>query len=286
MTKKSSQTSALSGDWLEKVLSRMGMGPKAMRIYLALLEFGTQPASTIARRTQVPRNTARFLLDELTEAGFVGKTYKANTQLYTPEQPKALIGRLEQERAKVNVEYGKKIELVKRNIEELKSQYKPKSTRPHVAFYEGKEGVISMYEGTLKSTETLRSFGCYDVMGSVFSDYFKSHHERRLERQIRVRRIHPDTPAGIAKAKSDKAELRESRLVPHKDYYFTPEILVYDNFLLMISWKELLGIRIESEEIATAFKVIFELAWKEADRTDPRKKRKEKIFTFDKKSRP
>jgi sugar-specific transcriptional regulator TrmB len=267
---------------IEKALRNIGLNEKGIQMYLLMLETGAQPASVLARRLGIPRNTARFVLDELAEAGFASKAFKANTQLYSPEKPKGLIDHLEQQRIKMNADYDKKIESVKTAIEELKNNYKPKSTKPHVAFYEGKEGVISMYENTLKSTETIRSLGNYDVLASVFSDYFKSHHARRMEKGIRVRRIHPDTPRGIEKAGQDRQELRESRLIPHGIYYFTPEILVYDNLSQMISWKELLGIHIESEEIATALKVIFELAWKEADRIDPRRQRGETIFTFEK----
>jgi sugar-specific transcriptional regulator TrmB len=269
---------------IEKVLQNIGLSEKGIRMYLMMLETGTQPASVLARRMGIPRNTARFILDELSERGFASKTYKANTQLYSPVKPKGLIDQLERQRAKMNLDTEKRIGVVKKAIQELRERYKPKSSKPRVAFYEGKEGVITMYENTLKSSETIRSFGCYDIMRSVFSDYFKSHHARRLKEGIRVRRIHPDTPQGVAKARLDQKELRESRLIPHETYYFTPEILVYDNHVLMISWKELLGIHIESEEVATTFKVIFELAWKEADRIDPRRKRGEPIFTFDEKN--
>ena len=39
------------------------------------------------------------------------------------------------------------------------------------------------------------------------------------------------------------------------------EIDMYDNKVMIASWKEKLGIIIESEEIADAMKKVFELAW-------------------------
>ncbi len=89
-----------------------------------------------------------------------------------------------------------------------------------------------------------------------------------------------DTKIGQQKAKIDKNELRESRLIPTEQYSFTPEIQFFDDKVIIASWKETLGIIIESQEISDSFKVIFELAWQEADRIDPRKKRGEKIFTL------
>jgi len=261
---------------IKNVLQSLGLTPKEIEVYLVTLELGTQPASVLARKVKIQRNTTRFILDKLVDKGWIRKATKANTQLYSPESPKRLISMLGRKKAEVDESYDQKIALVQKALEELQAHYHPQSTRPKVSYYEGKEGVISMYEGTLKSSEPIRSLGCYDVMRSVFSDYFKSHHARRLKENILVRRIHPDTPQGIAKSKLDKEELRESRLIPHKSYYFTPEILAYDNNFLMVSWKELLGIHIESKEIAEAYKVIFELAWKEADRLDMRRRQNKK----------
>mgnify|MGYP001377386454 CR=1 FL=1 len=42
---------------------------------------------------------------------------------------------------------------------------------------------------------------------------------------------------------------------------FTPDIEIYDNKVMIASWKEKLGIIIESQEISDAMKKIFELAW-------------------------
>jgi hypothetical protein len=74
--------------------------------------------------------------------------------------------------------------------------------------------------------------------------------------------------AGIERARHDKEEARESALVPIDKYYFSPEINIYDNKVMIASWKEKLGIIIESREIAEAMKTVFELAWAEAKRLD------------------
>ena len=68
--------------------------------------------------------------------------------------------------------------------------------------------------------------------------------------------------------KEDKNENRESAIVPEDKYYFSPEINIYDNKVMIASWREQLGIIIESEEISDAMKKAFELAWAEAKRQD------------------
>ena len=67
---------------------------------------------------------------------------------------------------------------------------------------------------------------------------------------------------------TDKYELRESALVPKDKYSFSPEIDIYDNKVMIASWKDKMGIIIESQEIADAMKKVYELAWAEAKRLD------------------
>ena len=256
---------------IQKVLESIGLNSKEILVYLTALDVGTQPASVISRRVNIPRNTTRFLLDKLTDKGLIKKSTRANTQLYTPEEPKNLIHLLERERVNANAVIDKKIEQLKEAMVEFETRHHPQSTKPKVTFYEGDEGLVKVYEDTLTSSETIRSFASFDDMHDVLSNYFKTYYSRRAENKILIRSIHPDTPLAREKTKNDKKEWRDSRLIPAKEYSFTPEIQFYDHKVVITSFQEKLGIMIESEEIYKAMVVAFELAWKEAGRLDKRK---------------
>ena len=258
---------------IKNVLQNIGLNEKEIEVYLVALELGTQPASTIARRIKIPRNTTRFLLDKLVDKGLIKKTKRANTQLYTPEEPKNLVNLLERQRVDLNVVIDTKVTQLKEVMAELESRYRPESTKPKVTFYEGGDGLIKVYEDTLRSSEPLRSFASFDAFHGVLPDYFKTYFNRRVKNKIMMRSIHPDTPLAREKTKNDKNEMRESRLIPSNTYSFTPEIQFYDNKVSITSLKEKLSIIIESQEIYEAMVVAFELAWKEATRLDPRFKK-------------
>ena len=98
--------------------------------------------------------------------------------------------------------------------------------------------------------------------------------KRRAGKGIAIRAIIPDTEAGLERKSFDKEEMRETALVPKNAFLFSPEINIYDNKVMIASWREKLGIIIESNEIADAMKKIFELAWVEAKRLDSDLKRK------------
>jgi hypothetical protein len=53
-------------------------------------------------------------------------------------------------------------------------------------------------------------------------------------------------------------------LVPAKDYDFSPEINIYNNKVLMVSWREKMAIIIESQEIADFHRKMYKLAWERA----------------------
>jgi sugar-specific transcriptional regulator TrmB len=258
---------------IETILQDIGLNGKEIRVFLATLEHGEQPASMISKQVQMPRNTTRFILDRLAEKGLVKTTLRANAQLYTAEEPQNLIYVLEKKRVDETSAIDKRIEALKEVMAELETHFGPDSTKPRVTFYEGDEGLVKVYEDTLTSTETLRSFASFDSLLGILPDYFKSYFERRTKKGIRIRSIHPDTPAARENIRNDNKVARESRLVPADQYSFSPEIQIYDGKLSITSLKEKLGIIIESREIYDAMAVAFELAWKEATRLDQRKKK-------------
>ena len=138
------------------------------------------------------------------------------------------------------------------------------SDRPKVRFYEGTEGVEQVYEDTLTSHETIRAYANVNEMHAALPDYFPKYYKRRTNKGIHIRAIVPSNEAGKERAGKDKEEARESALVPEDKVYFSPEINIYDNKVMIASWKEKLGIIIESKEIADAMKTIYELAWAES----------------------
>ena len=121
--------------------------------------------------------------------------------------------------------------------------------------------------------EPIRAYANVDDMHKALPKYFPHYYERRTEKGISIDAIIPQNTAGEKRAKLEKEELRESALVPPDKYYFSPEINIYDDKVMIASWREKLGIIIQSGEIADAMKKIYELAWAEAKRLNTGKNR-------------
>ncbi|MES2023338.1 MAG: helix-turn-helix domain-containing protein [Patescibacteria group bacterium] len=248
---------------LINTLQNAGLSDKETTVYIALLELGKGTVSQIARKAGINRTTGYDILDNLVSKNLISVSGKEPKQEYVAESPVHLREFIKREIAKKN-ETLKDIDSV---IPELKSMQNL-TGRPRVRFYEGMEGLREVYEDTLTATETI--LGCANIENAFtgFPGYFASYFKRRAAKGIFVRGIIPDTKGGRERKSLDKEENRESYLVPADKFNFIPEINIYDNKVMIASWREKLGIIIESSEIADAMKKIYELAWAEAKRLD------------------
>ncbi|MEK7617958.1 MAG: helix-turn-helix domain-containing protein [Patescibacteria group bacterium] len=246
-----------------KNLLSIGFSEKGASVYLALLELGKRTVSPIARKAGINRTTAYDVLDSLVGKGLVSVSGKEPLQEYVAESPDKIL-LLAQREIESKQQHLKQAENL---VPQLKSLHNI-SDRAKITFYEGKQGLEQVYEDTLTSHEQIRAYATYDDMEKALPGYFPKYFYRRAKKGIKIRAIFPHTEAGVKLAGQNKEQLRETAIVPIQDFYFTPEINIYDNKTMIASWKEKLGIIIESAEIADAMKKIFELAWAEAKRLE------------------
>lgn len=241
---------------IENLLKKAGFLEKEVAVYLTLLEMGRGVVSEIARRAGVNRTTGYVILDSLTGKGLVCVSGKKPKQEYMAESPENLRKYLHSE-----IESRKAITReLDGMLPEMTSLYR-KGDRPKVYFYEGTEGLKRVYEDTLTATEPIVAYATYDDMHKALPGYFPDYYKRRAKKGIFARGIVPATPLAYERLKEDRNEARELALVPSDMYTFSPDIEIYDNKIMIASWREKLGIIIESGEIADAMKKIFELAW-------------------------
>lgn len=247
---------------LPLTLRTLGFSEKEATVYVALLELGCGTVAEIARKAGINRTTGYDILDSLARKGVVNVSGKEPKQEYAAEPPEAVVQYLKREAEAAR----ERIEKAKYFLPQLRSVHSSQN-RPRIKFYEGTEGLKQVYEDTLTSTEPIRAYANAGEVHTGIPNYFPEYFKRRAARGISIRAIFPQTTAGIARSAFDEEEEREVAFVP-ASMSFSPEINIYDNKVMIASWKEKLGISIESAEIADAMKKIFELAWAEAKRLD------------------
>ncbi|MGC9968381.1 MAG: helix-turn-helix domain-containing protein [Minisyncoccia bacterium] len=242
-------------------LISIGFSAKEAEVYLALLDIGKGTVSQITRKAKLNRTTGYDILDKLVGLGLARISGKEPKQEYAVESPTGIENIVKNRIA----EASKNAEIMLKLIPQLSSIHNV-AGRPQIRFYEGIEGLKQVYEDTLTSHEPIRAWATVEDMYKGLPGYFPKYYKRRAAHNISIRAIVPRTEMGLELVKRDKEEARETALIPLDKFYFSPEINVYDNKIMIASWREKLGIIIESAEIADALKKIFELSWAEAKR--------------------
>ncbi len=241
---------------ISEVLIKAGFSKNESAVLLALFELGKGTVSQITRKAGLNRTTGYDILDSLVSKGLASVSGKEPKQEYLVESPDKILTMFEDELDETT----KKISDIKKIIPTLKSIHNV-AGRPRVRFYEGVDGLRDVYEDTLTSHEEILAFANVDQMHQGLTGYFPKYYERRAGKGISIRAIIPDSPIGRFRAGEDEKEKRTTILVPIDKYNFIPEVNIYDNKIMIASWREKLGIIIESAEIADAMKKIYELAW-------------------------
>jgi sugar-specific transcriptional regulator TrmB len=255
---------------LQESLREIGFSDKEAQLYLQLIHLGPQTASVLSRHTNINRTTIYDILDLLKGRGIVKSIKKRGSTSFQAMPPMELIRFLEREKEEAISKLEKQQKAVKSILPELLSLAHAETNKPKITFYEGEKGMREAYEDTLSSDGPILAYANVEEMHAGLPHFFPEYYHRRaMEHGIHIKAILPDNSASIERAKLDKKENRESVLVPKDDYGFSPEINIYNNKVLITSWKERLSILIESKEIADFHRKMHKLCWDRAKELAP-----------------
>ena len=244
-------------------LQNLDFSEKESNVYIALLTLGKGTVSEISRKAGINRTTGYDILGYLAEKGLISISGKEPRQEYIAESPTKITEYLKKQILDTEV----KINTAEQLVSDLALIYKHEN-RPKIRFYEGEEGLKNVYEDTLNSNVEILAYASVEDVHTGIDNYFPEYFKRRAKKGIPIRAIFPKTPLAVERKSYDEEEKRQSLLIPADKYSFSPEINIYNNKIMIASWREKLGIIIESAEIADAMKKIYELAWVRAKELD------------------
>lgn len=256
---------------LKEKLKNLGFSDNEAGVYVALLELGDSVVSEIAKKAELNRSTAYVTLEFLAKRGLVSISEEADkARLYKPTSPERLIQILAEEARKATelVEVAKNIVPDLQAVQQQNKAQEASSTKKYdIRYYEGLEGMKTVYEDTLTATETIRVYASVENTSLALPSYFPEYVKRRTEKGIETRVIFPNTEEATETVMGTikKAGQKGAFLVPKEEYAFSPEINVYDDKVAFLSFQEKYGLIIQSEELTGALKKIFEMSWKGAE---------------------
>ena len=187
---------------LESKLTKFGLSEKESVVYLALLELGTSTVSEVAKKTSINRSTSYVLLESLSRKGLVSISERHAARFFTAVPPERFIY-ISEERVREGQEL---LALANAILPQMRSLHKGVGVKPKIQFFEGEQGIKSIYDDTLTSSETIRAYASIDDMHAVLPGYFPEYYHRRAAKGIHIRAIFPDTPEARERMRHDKQE--------------------------------------------------------------------------------
>lgn len=245
------------------LLKEIGLTEKEAAIYQILLKLGVSPAKNVVLEAQMPRGTVYEILDQLADKGLVEKFDHKKKTHFRVKHPFTLKTYLENEVSKIK-QAENKLESV---LPDFLSLYNLTQNRLGVKFYEGKEGIKKLHSAILTEQKEILAYVYINKeVDKILDNFWQWYFKTRIKNNIYVRAITPNNEDGKKYQQKDEKELRETRLVPEAEFPFTIEKNICGDKVAYFSLKpeELIGVLVESKEIAKTEKSIFELAWRQS----------------------
>lgn len=241
-------------------LKHIGLSENEAKVYLAMLELGPSHVLEIAAKADINRPTAYVQIESLKKKGLISMQTKGKKQLYIAEDPDQFEFLIEREKKGLEQ---KQAEL-KEVLPELKELFNTTEDRPHVRFFEGKEGLERMQDLFLKSHgKEVVSISSSDDVFRVFPSHTKSYSPRRVKKGIPARLIYTSSQGKIFK-ESDKEMLREAMYLPSEEYNnYHADVVISGNQIHISALKgKISGIVIDHKDLADSFRALFEMLWR------------------------
>lgn len=235
-------------------LEKLGLSKKEARLYLVALEAGPSTIANLAQKSGVKRGTIYEFLNTMIDKGLLEVEISGKRKLYKGVNPKKLERIIDRQK-----------DILNSIAPELSLLISGSTQKPKIRFYEGKSGVLSAYYEILdipNNSEVL-GYGTFEGIYSKFSEKdINEYIKKRIAKGIKERLIMPTDQYADSHIAENKNEFRETILVPKEKFSITNEINIFENKVAIMSLgDELIGIIMESKQIADTQRSIFNLLW-------------------------
>jgi HTH-type transcriptional regulator, sugar sensing transcriptional regulator len=235
---------------INKFLEQFGLTSKESDVYLACLELGACGVNELAIKANIKRTTTYDVLVSLIKQGLIAQTRKDKKRFFVAEDPEKLKIIMEDKLSKLN-----------QAMPLLKSFCNTIEGKPKIRFYDGKEGLKMVYKDALNYPPEMLAIVTENVLTHLDYEFNDEYIKQRTKLGIKVRAIGSKNQRLEEYKSWDEKFIKHTKLVPADKFFFTMEMIIYGNKVAFISFKEKIGIIIESQDVNNNMRAFFELAW-------------------------
>lgn len=248
----------MKNDKFITLFEELGMSDKEAQVYLASLSLGPSTIMKIAHSANVKRTTVYPLMESLRNKGLVLIELKGLKTLYTAEDPVKLEMVLDQKREKL-----------KSALPDLSAMYNLKGGESFIKYYEGLNGIKSVYESLLTDIKPHQSYSIIsnaDEWLSTDSDFFMNFTNRRAElargSDIKIRMLLQDTPSArkLFKEKENNYFIKV-KILPKETKLTTNLVIIPKKVVIHQIIPPAMAIVIENRSVIHMHQETFEIIW-------------------------
>lgn len=228
-------------------------------VYQASLELGPDTTAHIAKKALLPRSSVYLIIDDLKDKGLLSETKRDKKTLIIPESPQKLLSYLEDKKQDMSQD----IRALKSTLPELNALFNARTDKPLISFYEGFEGVKTIFEQTLSANEILVLCSGYKKhMDKRFASYLTKTYFPEIDRRnIVTREIigpSPDADEYITSYGSKLHTIKKTDKQYNKQHI---DKLFYEHTVAIVSYDTLNGTVITHKSIADFERKLFYQLW-------------------------
>ena len=243
--------------FLLQTLAKAWLENKEARIYLALLEYGSLPVSTLARITRIARPTIYPNVERLKRKWFITETRKNNILYYSCVDPKKIVALLRDKAQEAE----KTVDLFTDQLNEFESAKKNFGNAPQVRYYEWEELLNILYSSLSAEDKELYTVFNVDAVLQHARRYQEKINAMLKESKTRSRVFLTSSPEAKKFQQQHQNTYQHIKLLPPDAVFQSDTIMTHDRFLYISYGDTITGIEIIDPQFLQTQKTLFRLLW-------------------------
>lgn len=238
-----------------QILQNIGLKENEITIYLSLLDHGAGTVMGIAQNTGLHRPVIYKLLPNLEKMGLITRSPRGKRIFYVAESPDKL--------ETLVTEVSSKLQEI---LPELKTAHAAQGKKPLIKWFEGRAGVMSVFDdlaNSLKPGETYYRYSPVESKEKI--EQYLSPSYRRIRDQKKLERFVISNEQ--VRAKAANVLERAIKVIPPESGLFNHNVmqLIYGHKVAFVDFNSETALIIENSKIAEFQKQIFKLLYGQLD---------------------
>ncbi|MFA6420358.1 MAG: helix-turn-helix domain-containing protein [archaeon] len=247
---------------MEKELEDLGLTDSEVKVYLNLLQIGSNTSGAIIQKTGLQSSTVYHALDFLIKKGLVGFITKNNKKYFEVTRPDFLLelvhskkqALLQQENA------------IKEIIPTLEAMQKHQPRKLEASIFEGDKGIKSAFNDILKSLDDGDEYYVFGARGGLplewTQNFFRQFNKKKALKKIKTKIIFN---ADVRETTGKDEESLPLTTVKYLDQTTPAAINIYKDKVIIALWIENpTAFMIKNKAVAESYKQYFQALWKTA----------------------